>query len=296
MNSDIPALSQRRSPFNLLCRLAERYLSDRPRWRGFADQLRSIHLFTMPGDPKTFLPQGYTEDEQEFFTEHFFLPFDDIALEDDLGVVTLTDLEPNQKGLGTHRHFTMMAPTPQSDGVLVVSGLAYAQIAGNHLFGTSVSPSYATLIFDGSGEAIDFDMQTLGADQQLMLECSQNVGTAIQEVMLLNTPSHFIIEEAPAKPPKKQKKIPRKEDRPVYTLLKPDAVRRILVPECGTATDTPPTERTSPSPHLRRRHYRTLRSDRFTGKKGQLVEVKAAWVGPEERIVGGKRYRIRLDL
>lgn len=45
----------------------------------------------------------------------------------------------------------------------------------------------------------------------------------------------------------------------------------------------------------RRKHQRTLRSDRFTKKKGQTIWVRETWVGPEEwEGLDGKVYKVML--
>ena len=45
--------------------------------------------------------------------------------------------------------------------------------------------------------------------------------------------------------------------------------------------------------HWRRAHFRRLHSERFTHKRGQLVPVSEAWVGPEEWIgLDGKIYKV----
>ena len=45
--------------------------------------------------------------------------------------------------------------------------------------------------------------------------------------------------------------------------------------------------------HWRRAHFRRLTSERFTHKRGQLVPVAEAWVGPEEWIgLDGKIYKV----
>jgi hypothetical protein len=44
--------------------------------------------------------------------------------------------------------------------------------------------------------------------------------------------------------------------------------------------------------HPRRAHQRVLRSERWGDRQGDLVWVKASWVGPKEWAHGGVQYRI----
>lgn len=48
----------------------------------------------------------------------------------------------------------------------------------------------------------------------------------------------------------------------------------------------------SPSPHQRRGHWATLKSERYKNKRGQRVWVRPAWVGDKEWIFEGNRYRV----
>ena len=48
--------------------------------------------------------------------------------------------------------------------------------------------------------------------------------------------------------------------------------------------------------HRRRGHWKTLRSPRFTHKRGKKIWVDATWVGPKEMVRGHETYRVRLDL
>ena len=114
---------------------------------------------------------------------------------------------------------------------------------------------------------------------------------ALEEVMFFNSPSRFIFEEAPAKTPnpKFARPVPRSPQRPLYTLLTPKEIRERL--------RLPPLQEGGPkTPHERRRHYRTLRSEFFKHKQGQTIVIPACWVGPSEALHGAHRYKVRLDL
>lgn len=104
------------------------------------------------------------------------------------------------------------------------------------------------------------------------------------------TVEHRAVGTASKADPHIARKIPRHHDRPVYTLLTPQAIRQQYIPRSKV-----PTGR-KVGAHERRRHYRTLRSDRFTRMRGRTIVVPATWVGPSEAVIGNRRYRVMLDL
>lgn len=119
-----------------------------------------------------------------------------------------------------------------------------------------------------------------------------NVITAIEELMLVNSnPEYFIFEQSPENPRAAKKgRITRSPDRPRYVPLKPDAIRKMM------GLKTPESQGATRQPHERRRHWRQLKSERFTHKRGQRILINACWVGPSEALVGKTRYRVRLDI
>lgn len=120
-----------------------------------------------------------------------------------------------------------------------------------------------------------------------------NVITAIEELMLANRdPQLFVFEQTPlrSREPKKGR-ILRSPDRPRYVMLQPEAIRKIMglqIPAEGGQGGR--------QPHERRRHWRTLQSERFTHKRGERILVEACGVGPAETVVGKTHYRVRLDI
>jgi hypothetical protein len=132
--------------------------------------------------------------------------------------------------------------------------------------------------------------------EELLLQATlKNVGTAWQQVMFLNTPDRFILSQEPINPPKiknkeySRKHIPRSTERPTYTLLTVHQLRERL------GEKEPQDDHNAPTPHWRRRHYRHLTADCYKNKKGKVIAIRRAWVGPTEKIVSGKRYKIRMD-
>lgn len=109
----------------------------------------------------------------------------------------------------------------------------------------------------------------------------------------INQPQKFIVEVSPLKKRESAKKILRTHERTTYMLLTPDAIKkRFFHPGNHASGGTGCVK----APHPRRRHFRTLASDKFTTKQGQTIVIPACWVGPEEAHVGKKKYRVRLDL
>jgi len=89
---------------------------------------------------------------------------------------------------------------------------------------------------------------------------------------------------------KKAAEIKPISERPVYLSLEPQAIREELgIPKVEG-------EHGKRAPHERRAHYRMLRSDRFTWKRGEIVPVKASWIGPASGTTNqGREYRVLLD-
>jgi hypothetical protein len=117
-----------------------------------------------------------------------------------------------------------------------------------------------------------------------------NISTAIEEIIYFNSPDRFIVESRPAKVKHRDARslrILRSVERPQYILLKPQEIRqRLHLQGVGSGNGSTKT------PHERRRHYRTLKSDKFVNKKGETVVVKGTWVGPSEAVVEGRIYRV----
>jgi len=134
-----------------------------------------------------------------------------------------------------------------------------------------------------------------GTTGQVYQATLRNAAAALEEVMFFNTPDRFIVERSPdvVRKPKAKglPEIRRSNERPHYILLRPEEIR-----ERFGLSDDAVHDRRSPTPHARRRHYRTLRDDRFTNKAGQTIVVKASWVGPEEGEFRGRRYKVCLEL
>jgi hypothetical protein len=114
----------------------------------------------------------------------------------------------------------------------------------------------------------------------------KNATAALQEVVLLNHLETFILECArlstihrkPARLRLGQvRRVPRTNERPTYTILRPREIPEQVKPPT-------PAGKWAVTPHERRSHLRTLRSELFC--RGKRILMPASWVGPSESIVG----------
>lgn len=121
--------------------------------------------------------------------------------------------------------------------------------------------------------------------------------TSYEELLRMSVKTLFIQE---TKPKKQSKNKYRKTfERPVYTVLRPDAARRSMGLKSPKRTKS--GEIRERRAHIRREHTRELRSEVFKHKQGQTVEVRrayipAVWEGPSESEDNKHYYRVILDL
>jgi hypothetical protein len=88
--------------------------------------------------------------------------------------------------------------------------------------------------------------------------------------------------------------IPRSMNRPTYTIMNLTEIREkygLAQEEAGKEIE----ERAPYSPTYRKAHLRTLRHEKWGNRQGDRVKVKATWVGPREKVIGNKRYKVILD-
>lgn len=287
--------------FDAFARIAEKHIGG-----SVLKDLEASRLFVFPGRGDTDLPKSYSEDQRMWLHENFFLPFRIVCVEDEESCVLLKDPEEGARGAAVDRAFVDCIPIGDVPGVsddLKDDGELY-QInfgtAAYHLVGEGTSDLswmieggiraslYATrkrVVYFASDDAL------AGFVTRKNLH---NAGTALQEVMFLNTPDRFILEKSPTQPRRRKgrdkKPVSRSHERPVYTILKPHEIREQMgLPEESAA------ERTKPRPHERRAHTRTFRAERYKAKRGKTIIIPATWVGPSEAVVKGKRYRVLLD-
>jgi hypothetical protein len=302
------------SVFDQACGVVERYF---PELRKLFESVSVFHLDVTPGVDLPKKGDIAAEIVQEQL-DTFFLPFPSVAIEDRGGVVILEDTRANQSGMSEFRNFINITMPERAEAASL--GATEEQMSALRDRTNKSNPG--RMIFVGGVIRVPH----LTADQQFVImgesrwfsiaskdaletprtpamEMIRRVGprfqeetlrdaqVAVDEVRYLNQPALFVVEIAPANLRKPGPKIPRSTDRPIYTLLSPEQIKtRFLFPQRALE------DRSKPTPHPRRRHYRTLRSEKYTNKRGSRILIPATWVGPEEATIGNKRYRVRLDL
>jgi hypothetical protein len=268
--------------------------------------LRKSRLFVYEEVPHQSLPRVYDPQLRQWYKENFFLPFQVTAVEDPASCVVLIDRDENTRGLKAERvfiecivgtqnrdAFRERVPLPLEKGfVALVVGVIWVEEFDERsqmLIGGSVNQVYTI-----KGDDISVAVPPPGPQSPLV-----NPATAIQEIMVFCGPDHYLVESTPLsvinRKPRPLKagqtpRIARAHEQPNYILLKPNEIKdRFGLSNEGEGGHA------SPRPHSRRAHIRTLRSPKFTHKQGHVIVVKPAWIGPREKIVGNRRYRIVPD-
>ena len=105
----------------------------------------------------------------------------------------------------------------------------------------------------------------------------------------LMEPSNFIIETKPIGIRPHPKKLARTHQRPTYTYLKLNEIKKRYNLTGGHGTPLV-------TGHPRRRHKRTYRNDRYIHMKGKTIEIPAMWIGPKQVQIKNKIYRVCVDI
>lgn len=318
--------------FDRLCAILERHWKN-PRLRECA---KRAHLFDFPGRlhevaasltaPGKRLVDYSLVGGVEFVFENFFLPFPVVAVEDTASCVLVIDNEEGQRGLAGSRTFVECysanmdlgewAPDPRLPSrlppvdhmppdaqVLTVSRINMGRLVegapGNVPVEFQGDLGLAMIVSRKRGVILhpqEFLVAAQGHGGWLPMAESvvRNDIAALEEIMYFNTPDRFVVRQSPERPRRKGAKGPdllRSNERDRYILLRPQEIR-----ERFGLSEEPVNERKSPHPHARRRHYRTLRSDRFKESKGKTIVVPASWIGPTEGAYKGRRYEVCLEL
>ena len=306
--------------FDRFCGIAERHFSQ------LEPLVRQARLFVFPGKAQDILPDELTAERRNNL-DLFTLPFETTAVEDEATLTVLQDAEPDQIGLDKKRHFIDVTSIESDEsvfdprnnpvdmqgepfdkfrqelrekyrgGIFITTGTIESMhsVDSRNVQGFG---SIGFIAFASKKQGVIFSEYAPRLDQadefwaNMRESACKNAMVALSELHFFSTPNHFILEEEPAgkKKGSKKDKIPRSDQRPIYTVLSPKRIRQKL------GLNEPEQERKSPVPHERRRHLRRLSTEGGYFKQDRVVPVKASWVGPSEARVGNKIYRVRLDL
>lgn len=296
--------------FDAFVGMAEHFL---PEFRKPAERAA---VFLFPGRAHEVLPEAMSDDVVRDLIAMFFLPFPIVAIEDTASCVILMDSKENQAGFSEPRTFIEITPTDHRFAVEFADGASEEKVRAE----SQDMPPGSYIVTAGKVENYEFDLNGgpekikvsgrveywfVATKNQLLVPARRvtttedpiaaaslrNAATAIEEVLFFNAPGHFVVQRDHLKARKPAKgRIARAQDRSVFTLLTPKQIREEYIP--------PPAPGTGPAkaPHERRRHFRTFRSDRYIHAQGKTIVVPACWVGPDEAIKNGHRYKVRLDI
>ena len=115
------------------------------------------------------------------------------------------------------------------------------------------------------------------------------------DMIKMNMPKNFVLGRIPnhydkaRKRSQKTGRILRTPDRPSYTILIPEEIRRRM------RSKREAKEHQGGTVRCRRSHWRYLWDDRFVNKQHEWVPVKAVWPDEVESIVGKHRYKVYLS-
>lgn len=277
----------------------------------YIEVLKSKGLYVSTSSNEAWSPFIMVPKEE---VEAFVLPFPVTALEDVSRLVIMWEDKERLVGVKEPRNFIiyrtvamgeMLENRPPDEVVYsFTKGLISYDIIEDEIFGKWYFPKVIVqdwVMYSEKGELLmsstPLVLEEWRKDEQRYIVDTLPFGVAVtkaaEELLLsLQTPEYFVLEKTPVKLRKVPKgRVARSMDRPQYVLLSPDAIRK----EMGLRV---PTEGTGGSkrPHERRRHWRTLRSEKFVHRQGERILIDAVWIGPSEAVVGKTWYKVRLDV
>ena len=276
-------------PFDTLCRFVEAAQSaSAPDAAAMERMARDARLFHFDDAVTSTDTAELSSDDLEQFHSLIHMPFPVIAMSDALGTVVMEAEDSDTVGLFNLRFRFMELMVGGPDPYLHWGQFRVVRpVGGNFQYALSIRG----LIHLEAGQYYVHSPANVRQHQESLEQTHRaaNFGVFVEQLRLINLPSHMIVEERPAKVrPPRSKLIPRVHERPRYTLLRPGHIRR-RYPGFAKAAQG------SPRAHERRRHLRLLSNERYVNKRGQRIVVSACWVGPTEYSAGRRTYRVLLD-
>jgi len=303
--------------FDKFCAIIERQL---PEHRKVAEEAK---LFVFDKIPHHVLPKKGEADYEEI-KELFTLPFPITAIEDPASLIILMDKKNNQIGVNEERFYIEVSPIfKDNDNYNNTEGQKIDQAHFDKMKSAGIDNSACVVVFGEIKETVwsktgfnvrgDFqrfiivDKNKIYADDLINEEFKKNTindknnslknaMTAFQELMCIYTKKSFVLEMSPieGKSRRSHKKILRSHQRPTYTILDAREIRQKL--DLYPNQEPTTSGRKSPIPHERRRHPRRISADKGHFKQDKVIIIPATWIGESEKIIGNKRYKVRLDI
>lgn len=239
--------------------------------------------------------QTWESSNYDSLIDLFRLPFPVTGIEDPSGITIYIDSKENQFGLDDDR-FCISYNGNDFDlksGILTVSTISKVFLSKRgfdmemklHCFGAVTDGKLKTKY--SKKDEINFMYLTMPEDERGIFK--EGSIYRLLNVMDLINPKNFILEESNLNIKCKKKRILREHQRPIYTILEPSKIRKIMhikEPSHGSHR--------SPIPHERSGHYRVLKHPKYGKNVGKHIWIKPVWVGDSEATVGNKFYKVIL--
>jgi len=300
--------------WNQLCKIIEKNpgLSEHPFIREVVPQAR-LFMFDKPSH--TFLYENGNVKIKENFDE-FRLPFDVVAVQDPASLIVIADVKSGQKGYAVQRDLCELINLSADSAAFDTKIMSLENVEHLQYLKKQFPNAIVTMLAIGSMEKVshvgdeDYNFHVklqayagfidgnitsfktgaqMAKDGYPMQDLCRNWPIALQELEFALAPKNFILETTPKRVRELGKKIPRQHERPVYTILEPNKIRKIMgLSQLGNGS--------SKMPHERRGHYRTLQHEKYGDNRGRVSWIKPTWIGPAEACINNKQYRVRLDL
>ncbi len=287
--------------FDKAVKITEKYL---PRYKGILRDAKIFEFDTDLDKDLSVLPWDKAEEMR--------LPFETIAIKIDKGIEEPTYIENNLVVLqdidtigyqGERKvlifTFNMKVKKWGSTIDLIIEGTLKNYVYNEEKKGLTGDTTISNVHFienkkrysaieNGVNKRKDVPLETI-----LKRNFSRKALAALCYILLLNDMQKFILEKSPIKylNKKPSKKIPRYHQRPIYTILKPKAIREQLGWQHETNTD-----RKSPTAGPRRGSWYTFKHPRYKNMLGKKQWRNATWVGKKEEVIGNHLYKVRLDI
>jgi len=274
-----------------LISIAERY-----KLGGLDKALANANIFEIhPESISDVDYKGTIQKKRDMFT----MPFDDVIVSLPSSKDTLAGIicdTPGAIGVSQSRHFCTIVKTdnpemPNSYGIVMgqihdlVPSTTNSQISSSLARGLIVNDK--TIIADTEGV---HGKLTIQKNQFIEAIMGDNIGCIYWPYMYLvyfRSLDRFVVKSEPRDPRKIPKgRIARSDNRPTYTLLRDS--------EIAERYYTPPSDksdRKSPDPHARIRHWRRKRKE-LGWIPENMLDIPSTWVGPSDFVKGGKTYKV----